>query len=94
MLLLFLHIAIAILRGNYSLGLLVGHNKEHNVQFDRSYHTVTIVASSVPKYFSHRSHTMSIRGRGAKRSILPITQGRLYYSRYYTRAIKLGTYPK
>ena len=47
----------------------MGHDKEYNVQFDRSYHTITIVASLVPKYFSYRSRIMSIRGRGAKRGI-------------------------
>src|SRR5437667_9956275 len=55
---------------------------------------VTIAASSVPKYFSHRSRTMSIRGRGAERGVLSVTQERLYCSRYYARVMKLGNYPK
>ena len=47
----------------------MSHNKEHNVRFDRSYYTVTIVASLVLKYFSHQSRTMSVKGKGAKRGI-------------------------
>ena len=89
-----IYIAIAILRRDHNLGLLVGHNKEYDVQFDKSCHTVTIVASIVPKYFSHQSRTMSIRGKGLNVVLTPVALGRLYYSRYYTHTIKLGNYPK